>query len=634
MTRAEKSKVIIVLWAFLISGSLWGEPTEGRSGRTDVLIQVGIGALNDGFYDVAEKQFTLFLKDYSTHERVLDVAYLLGRTFFLQGKFKEAKVQFTRIITTDKPFEQNDFALFWNAVTATKLDDLDSARRYLVELIRRFPRFEWIDSAHYLLGLIELEKDNLTSAESSLRAVAQLSRNKEVTNASSFWLGLLAYRRGDYATAAGYLRPLTEATLPSLQDKTKQALFWLAESEVKLGRFKEAKLHYKAYAERFKNDPLSLEVLWRLSFCAYRLGDLKESQDTLTSVYGRLKNWKDSPYAHYLLALLHLDQGDFSSSVKELPLALGKPLNPLWGGALLCLYWNCLHLGATEEAEKAFQRLLKFGGEDERLQAQWLSAEMTFLEGRIADALPYYFNLVNSRFRERALYRIGKGYFLENQPRDAVTNLDILFLEFPASKYIEEALLIKGEALWSSGNFKEAVTTLSSLVRRKKSDLWSLLGALQLGSLYLARRDEKEAEKIFQTTAERAKDHPLAGYAFFQLGNIAFNRKRTTEALQHYSDALKQKPSNLMGEISLRMGEAFYEEGMFEKALLHFQKAIEELPEGSPSSFLAHLELGSLHKRKGKWEEARKAYRIVTERSKDETLVKAARELLRSVESR
>ena len=634
MKRPKKSKVFIFLSAFLISGGLWVEATEGRPARADALIQVGSGALNDGFYDVAEKQFSLFLKDYSTHERVLDVVYLLGRTFFLQGKFKEAKAQFTRILTSGKPFEQTDFALFWNAVTATRLDDTDSARRYLVELIRRFPRFEWIDYAHYLLGLIELEKENLSSAESSLRAIAQLAKRKEVTHASAFWLGLLAYRRGDYATAAGYLRPLTEEAIPSLREREKEALFWLAETEVKRKRYKEAMPRYKSYAERFKGDPLNVAALWRMSFCAYRLGDLKEAREILDSIHARFKNWKGSPYVHYLLSLLYLEQGDFSSSVKELPLALGRPSNPLWGGALLCLYWNCLQLGATEEADKAFQRLLKFADEDEKLQAQWLNAEITFLEGRIADALPYYFNLVNSRFRERALYRIGKGYFLENQPRDAVTNLDILFLEFPASKYIEEGLLIKGEALWSSGNFKEAITTLSSLVQRQKSDPWSLLGALQLGSLYLARKDEKEAEKIFQTTAERAKDHPLAGYAFFQLGNIAFNRKKTTEALQHYSEALKRKPSNLMGEISLRMGEAFYEEGMFEKALLHFQKAIEELPEGSSSSFLAYLEVGSLQKRKGKWEEARKAYRTVTERSKDETLVKAARELLRSVESR
>lgn len=635
MERKGTIRFLILLVALLSCG-LWARPlVEGRSSvQGDALLRVGTGALNDGFYDVAEKQFQIFQQEYPTHERIWDVTYLLGRTLFLQGKFREAKAQFSKILTSNKAFEQTDFVLFWNAVTATKLDDPDSARRYLTDLVRRFPRFEWVDYAHYLLGLIELERENLSAAESSLRSIAQLSPTKELTYAASFWLGLLAYRRGDYATAAGYLRPLADIPIPALQEKGKQALFWLAESEVKLKQFKEARLHYKAYAERFKGDPLSVDALWRSAFCAYRLGDLKESRETLESISVRHKTWRGSPYVHYLLALLHLDEGDFSSSLKELPLALGKPSNSLWGAALLCLYWNCLHLGAMEEADKAFERLLKIADEDEKLQAQWLNAEITFLEGRIADALPYYFSLVNSRFREMALHQIGKGYFLQNHPRDALTNLDILFLEFPASKYFEEDLLIKGEALWSSGNYDDAIKALHALVQRNKRDFWSLLGSLQLGSLYLAKNDEKRAETIFQGVLERAKDHPFAGYAFFQLGNIAFRRKRMAEALNYYAEAMKRKPPHLMGEIYLRMAEAFYEEGMFEKALLHFQKAVEDLPEGSSSFFLAHLEIGSLQKRKGEREEARKAFRVVSERSKDGVLVNAARELLRSVESK
>ena len=85
--------------------------------------------------------------------------------------------------------------------------------------------------------------------------------------------------------------------------------------------------------------------------------------------------------------------------------------------------------------------------EDEKNFIQWLNAELIFSEGRVSDSLPYYFNILNSRFREKALYQIGRGYFFENKFREAITNLDILLLEFPSSEYAEEGLFVKAECL-------------------------------------------------------------------------------------------------------------------------------------------------------------------------------------------
>jgi len=39
----------------------------------DQLIWVGIGAYHDGFYDIAEKQFSQFIRDYPNHNKVYEI---------------------------------------------------------------------------------------------------------------------------------------------------------------------------------------------------------------------------------------------------------------------------------------------------------------------------------------------------------------------------------------------------------------------------------------------------------------------------------------------------------------------------------------------------------------------------------
>ena len=179
------------------------------------------------------------------------------------------------------------------------------------------------------------------------------------------------------------------------------------------------------------------------------------------------------------------------------------------GVSFLTLFWNYIRLGEMEGANKVFQRLQKLNHfEDEKTFIQWLNAELIFSEGRISDSLPYYFNVVNTRFREKALYQIGKGYFFENKFREAITNLDILFLEFPNSKYTEECLFMKGECLNKLGNLDQALETYELIVRQNKNNLWQLFALTQMGNILLFRNEKNQAEKAFKKVIDYFPNHP------------------------------------------------------------------------------------------------------------------------------
>ncbi len=633
-----KNKIFFYLFSLIVicSFSYVQEGYPKNFSEDEQLIRVGIGAFKDGFYDIAEKQFSNFIRFYPKHDKVPDICYLLGRTLLIQGKSKEAMSLFSKIIEDGKHFENMDYALLRMAEVKIRLGSRDEAAKYLLSIIKNFPKFEQIGYTYYLLGLLEFGSNQLAASESTFKKVSQYSKNNELIHSSFFWLGILSFKQRQYETAVGYFQNLWENHQSLPPEYIRYALFWLGESQLKSGRFNEAKLSFKTFYERFRNDPLLPEAYWRIGFCEYQLGNIQNAIET----FQWFKNqFKDSPlflYTHYLLGEIFLLNNDHLSSIKENNSILNPSQGMIWGGAfLLTLYWDYIHVNETEGANRISQRLQKSNHfEDDKIFIQWLNAEISFSTGEISDSLPYYFNIVNTQFREKALFQIGKGYFFENKFREAITNFDILLLEFPNSNYLEEGLFIKGECLVQLGNLDQALETYSLIVQQNKKTLWQLFALTQIGSLYTFRNEQDKSENAFKKVLEDFPHHPLFYNAALQLGKINFNRKYIVEAIQYYSIVLKGNILELFGEAYFSLGEIFYQQGKYEKALQSFETAMQYLKETSSWFFLTQLEIGNLNKRWGKYDEAKKSFTIILDQSKDEDMKKAARELLNRIESK
>ncbi len=600
------------------------------------LIRVGLGAFRDGFYDIAEKQFTNLVSTYPKHDKVFDIYYLLARTLFTKGKLKEAKKVFLKIVNEGNRFENMDYALLGMAELEIKLGNREEAKKHLLTIIQRFPKSDQIDYSYYLLGLLDLASDQFAEAESTLKKVSQYSKNDELLHSALFWLGIVSFKQKQYETASGYFQTLWENPRSIPVEYSKYALFWLGESKLKLGRIDEAKNHYQTFCSRFKKDPLVPEASWRIGFCEYQLANFKNAIEAFQSFKNQFKDSGLLLYSQYLVGKMLLMTGDHLSSIKELNSTLNASQDSGWGGvSLLTLYWNYVQMGDLEGANRIFQRLQKMNGfEEDKTFIQWLNAEIFYAGGEISESLAYYFNILNTRFREKALFQIAKGYFFEGKLRESVTNLDILLLEFPNSRYLEEGLFIKGECLVKLGNVDQALETYSLIIRQNRNSLWRLFALTQIGCIYVFRNEQDKAEDTFKKVMEDFPNHPLFYRAALQLGNISFAKKNIVEAIRYYSIVLKGNIIQLFGEAYFGLGEIFYLQGKYEKALSTFETAMQYLKETSSWFFLTHLEIGNLKRRDGKYEEAKRSYLIILAQSKDEEMKKAAEELLNRMESK
>ncbi len=622
---------LIIIYSLINLGKI-GYPKA--LGEEEKLIMVGTGAFKDGFYDIAEKEFSQFIKDFPSHPNLYEIYYLYGKTLLAKGRLKEAQSAFSKIINEKKNFEQLDYVLIWLAIIELKIENPGKAKQFLLNLFKVSPKFEWIDYAYYLLGLIEFGSGNLSSSEQYFKKASFLSKRKEIIWYSNFWLGILSIRLNQFENASeAFNKVLQERKgLPLLLHR--YALYWLAEAQLKSGRWEEAKKSYQMFTNLFRNDPLFQEAYWKIGFCHYRLGETKEALDHFQSFKDQYRHSPLLPYTQFLKGRIYLHQGDYSSSLKEFEPLLTKPSdNPLWNLSLLSTFWIHAYQGNAEGLSKISQRLQKISSiEEEKVFLQWIQGEMTFVEGKIPESLPYYFNVLNTRFREKALFQIGKGYFLENKFRDAITNFDILFLEYPDSKYKEEALFLKGESLLQLGNINLALECYESLLKNGRRGPWQLFATAQMGTLFLLLGENQKAETMFKKVLQEFPEHPLTYYALFKLGNLNFRKNNVVEAIHYYSQILKGSRFELWGETYFLLGEIFYQQGKYDKAFGNFETAIRYLKETSPFFFLTYIEMGNLQRKWGNLEEAKKSYATVLNQTKDEELKKIASELLHLIE--
>ena len=192
----SKTILLVVLLAFLHYPTQWGVATAASPSR-EKLLTIAIGAFNDKFYGFAENQFETYIESYPHTPNIEKVYYLLGRTYYLQGKILEAKEVFQKVVNEFPSFQHRGNALFWLGRTWLELGNHEEAVKYYRTLVFGHQNNEHLSEAYFDLGNIYVRWKRFIEAEYYLMELMSYPIAGDTLIQVQYWLGLIFLTRGD-----------------------------------------------------------------------------------------------------------------------------------------------------------------------------------------------------------------------------------------------------------------------------------------------------------------------------------------------------------------------------------------------------------------------------------------------------
>jgi TolA-binding protein len=286
-----------------------------------------------------------------------------------------------------------------------------------------------------------------------------------------------------------------------------QAVFFLAETLVQLGRYDEAGTRFRQYLAMAPGGQFARSALFRAGETAYLSGKFTLAREKLDAF---LTRYPQDPLNAYVLAYL----GDLALNAGDAPQAeshyrIGLERFPQSRPADECRFGLARALEKLGRGEEA---------------------------GRLYLALAAK---TNPPLADDAQFHLGSLQYASGQFEEAAATFDAFESRFPRSDWLPTVCLAHGWALWKLDRLDAAAEQFHKILSDPK------LGAearYWLGLTEKSRKDWKAAAATFLAALEDAPEHELAPALRFQAGDALMHADDLATAREHFDRVISDSP--------------------------------------------------------------------------------------------
>ncbi len=629
----SRLRLVSVIVLLLIIAILAPLPSRGSSPQE--LLLVGTGAFNEGFYQVAEAQFRAFLRAYPHHIHAPKVMYLLGKALYEQKKFAEAKGIFVELGTPPTSLRASDAVYFWLSRTCEKLGDLLNAQSNLLTLVTRYPQSLWYHPSLFLLGKVSFQEGQYKNSEMYLKKSLQDRKiTPSLACSAKFWLGLTLYEQKRYKETEGLFQEVVESKLK--EDLIEEALYWWGETLMKLQKYNKGAAVFRTLLDRYPQSSFTAHALYGESVCLYMSERKEEALRGLLTLKNSFSHTPLFPYVLSFTGTIYIDLMRYQEAIEVLKEFLSRfPQDQMRIQTLLNLGWCYLKRGELARVKEITYEIVKLSpAEREKALAQYTLAELNTYERNCQEAMPYWFNLLNtSMYRQEALFKIAACSFQEGKYKESLVNIDLLQLEFPNFYKMDEVLWIQGESFRELGNISEASTAYVRAIKEYKRSSWHPWYLYRMIAIS-ADEDIRQAERYYETLRKKHRLHDLFYEASLKVGIKKAGKAEYDSSLKYLAIAAHSPNNNAVKNAVCWQGEIYFDLNEYRKAMNSYERVLVENPSsGDELDAIAYVEMGNIRYLLDDAKQAKEAYKKAIEVSHDEKFKEKVKLLLKEIKS-
>jgi class 3 adenylate cyclase/tetratricopeptide (TPR) repeat protein len=577
----------------------------------------------------------------------------------------------------DRPISQIDMPSTIHGIIAARLDHLESAskrilqeasvigRTFLYDLLKNCTNLkEHLD--RNLTGLERLDLIHARSLQPDMEYVFKSALTQEVV-----YNGLLKKeRQAIHERIALVMEQLFCNRIPEFYEtlafhfkqghSTLKAVHYLIRSgEKSLGRYAVEESH-KYFKEAFdllndkpertkEEDELLIDLLIKWSLVYYYLGDFREQVDLLSAYKDLAESLDDRVrlgmfYAWYGFSLYFRERSKDSYEYLRKALVLGEEIEDqrVIGYACAWLSWTCTDLGALEEA-------ILYGERAQEISRNIPSDHYLFFKSLGGVGYACFYKGDKTRGLETGTTILDYGQRHSNI-RSMVMGHYVIGLNF-----------------FVDGDLQRSIDAFGKAVQTAADPFYSQFSRFCLGIGYTLKGQFQEAEVALQEVASYSRDfgceslgtpaHALLGLVSIAKGQMGQGLKMIEKTLLACHENQRRPWSatieHALGQIYLQIVDKSASVSLTtmaknvgfilknvpsagKKAEEHFNRAIEVAKEIGAKGLQGqtYLDLGRLHKAKGKSDQARHCFieaSKILEECKSEVFLKQAKEALTSL---
>lgn len=600
-------------------------PVAGRaaSGKADRVLTAGRAAMEDGLYDLAEKNFTRFIHMNRKADRKAKGALYLAQTYYYRGQYDEVLSLLAEYTEPAAGTELEGDYVYWTAKANFQKGAFAEVLAGLDTFPQQFPATDALVPAlrlrvHALLSTAEtnaalkafaevdqalgedpeaaenllewagilLELDRMDEAEELLGRIVEKFPGAPPAWNAQLWLAALKLDEGRPAATRQLLTDLVGSDAPEkLRGQAWVTLATAHEVETNLLEAIDALVEGARLApsKEQKNILNMLQGSLRL-----RAGEVEKGLALFKSSIVEVTNRSVAASAQLDVAeqlmraeLYELAADAFQTYIEAFT---GEPG---YADAVMGKAWSLWHRERYAEAAAAFEKAYALSDESEaKEQALFKAADAYFANAQFSTARPLYEQCIaefpESVLRPQAEFQRAECLARTGDADLAMKTLAELAKTYTDSSLAEQALMRLAVLREKAGDWEGAIGSYTEILEAFPGGLF-FAPALEGRGLVKYRLGQfEDALADFEAVVEKFPDGAFDEQAFYMRGWCLYLMGQNERALEICTTFVEQYPGSVWApNVLFWLGEYHYNEGSYGEAETRFGALAEAYPDAN-----------------------------------------------------